>query len=205
MRLSSKIRVRSAASCRSSTESSIASSAVVDAVEDRKVAVHDGIGDEIEEKVGAAPGEAGVAGSALPDRLERGDFGGVHRDEVVFAAEEEVNFLRLGVAGPLVRASEGMEHHEEIVVEFFDFGPLIEMETVLERERVKPKALAQDGHLGFALLLDVDPAQLARRRRRHVGGRRGHGRCPAGLEVENPDDGGHAAHGISIAGRSLPT
>ena len=134
-------------------------------VEDREVGVDDGVGDQVEDKVRPAPPQRGLACGPLPDPVERLDRVLVDGDQVV-RAQESVQLVRHDVVRLARRAGEPVDHHEQVVAVFLQLRPLVDVQAVLDRQRVKAEAIGQELERRFVLGLKVDPANHARRRRR---------------------------------------
>jgi hypothetical protein len=81
-----------------------------------------------------------------------------HRDEMVFANENR----RLTVSYAFCFADQIRRagHNEELVAINFDFGTLVRLQRILNRERMKNKTLLKRAKLSFGRLEKADPNEL---------------------------------------------
>ena len=137
---------------------------VGDPIEEWKVRVHHPVGEQVVDEVRAAMGQPIVARDASPDLVERRDVLLVDGDEVSLA-EERVDLVDVELAALRIGALERVVHDEQVVAVLFELRALIEVRTVLDRERVEIEARLEELETLRVLVLEIDPAEATCLRR----------------------------------------
>jgi hypothetical protein len=103
-------------------------------------------------------GEPVVARDPSPDLVERCDVLLVDGHEVALA-EERVDLVDVELAALRIGALQRVVHDEEVAAVLLELRALIEVRTVLDRERVEIEARLQELERLGVLVLEIDPAE----------------------------------------------